>query len=322
MDQIWKMISWLWSHKFKYVLALLATVVFAFILFPFSDLSDLVSSQISAATANQLYVQFEKLHFSVIPETGVAMEDVYVEAQGVPALKARELVITPSITSLITQKPAGTVVAKGFLNGNVEISLKPGTKTDNGVERQKIAVTAAQLSLNEIRELAQLPVTLKGNLDLTSSALVDLSFKEQPDMDLVLKINRFELPSATVQSVMGPLLLPEVKLSVLELKGRLSAGKFVIEEGTVGKEGDEIKGSVKGNVGFQLLKDGTNGSVRAQLGAYTFDIDLKVKKSFQDRVSLLSLLDSYKVPSAEGAHFKIRVSGQSFEAPPDMNPLR
>ncbi len=322
MEQIWKFGSWLWSQKFKFILALLATVVFTFVLFPFSDLSDLVSSQISTATANQLYVQFEKLHISVLPETGVALEDVYVEAQGMPALKARELVITPSISSLITQKPAGTITAKGFLNGNVEVSLKPGAKSDNGVERQKVTLNATQLSLNEIRELAQLPVTIKGNLDLTTSALVDLNFKEQPDMDVVLKINRFELPSATVQSMMGPVMLPELKLSTVEFKGRLSAGRFVIEEGTIGKDGDEVKGSVKGNIGVQLQKDERTGSVQALLGAYTFDIDLKVKKSFQDRVSLLSLLDAYKVPSAEGAHFKMRVSGQSFQAPPNMNPLR
>jgi type II secretion system protein N len=322
MDKVIKFLSWLLSHKIKYLITLLSALFFAFVLFPFSDLSDLVSSQIAKATNNQIYVQFEKLHMSLFPSTGVAMEDVFVEAQGLPSLKAQELILTPSLSSLITQKPAGTISAKGFLNGNVEVSMKSGTKSDNGVERQKITLDAQRLSLNELRELAQLPVTLKGSLDITSSALIDLNFKEQPDVDLVLKIDRFELPASTVQLEIGPVMLPELKLSGMQLKGRLSAGKFIIEEGLIGKEGDEIKGTVKGNLGLQIIRDEQSGMMQTYTGSYSFDIDLNVKKSFQDRVTLLSLLDSYKTPSPDGARFKMRISGQSFQGPPNMTILR
>ncbi len=322
MEQLKKNFVYLYRQKFKFVIVLLSTAVFIFVLFPFGDLSDLVSGQISKATNNQVYVQFENLRMSLIPDTGVALDEVSVDLQGLPSLKAQELVLTPSLSSLLTQKPAGTVTAKGFLKGSVEVSLKSGSKSDNGVERQKISLIAKRLSLNEIRELAQLPVILKGNLDITSSALVDLNFKEQPDMDLVLKVDRFEFPAATVQSMMGPLMLPELKLTAVELKGRLSAGKFVIEEGLIGKESDEIRGTVKGNIGLQFRRDEASGTFQTLPGAYSFDVDLRVKKSFQDRVTMLSLLDSYKTPTPEGARFKMRLTGQSFQAPPDMNPLR
>ncbi len=45
---------------------------------------------------------------------------------------------------------------------------------------------------------------------------------------------------------MGPLTLPDLKLSTVELKGRLAAGRFVIETGTIGKPGDELYGTIKG----------------------------------------------------------------------------
>jgi type II secretion system protein N len=321
MDVLKKIFQAVKTNLGKIFVALVAAIVFVFILFPFDDLGDFVSSQVSALTNNSVYVQFERLKMSLFPQPGVQMNQVYVESIHTPSLSAQEIVITPSVTGLIQQKPYGHISAKGFLRGDVDLHLNKGTRTENGVERQKIEISAQKVSLSDIRELANLPVMLKGRLDLQTSAQADLTFQEQPDVDIDMTVSQFELPPASVNTAMGPLTLPNLKLSTVELKGRLSAGRFIIETGTIGKPTDELYGTIKGNIGLTLSNRG--GSINPQMGAYNFDVDLKAKKSFQDNAALfLSFIDSYKTPMADGAQYKFKVSSGAPGLPPSISAAR
>lgn len=317
------------KHKGKFVLMLASAVVFLFLLFPLSDLSDLITAQVARLTNNSVYLQFEEMHLSVFPTPGIAFNEVHVEGQGIPPLKSQELIMTPSVMSLVTQKPAGTVTAKGFLQGQIEVSIKPGSKSDNGVERQSIKLNAQQLSLSGLRELAQLPVLIRGTMGVESQALADLSFQEQPDMDITLTVERFEMPGSNLQTLMGPVTLPELKLSSVELKGRLSAGKFLIETGRIGRETDEIRGTVKGNI--DLTIQNRNGNLTPQFGGYNLDLDLNMKKIFQSRAELiLSLMDSYlgkdvdkyRTPTTDGVHYRFKVASPNLQLPPSISALR
>lgn len=321
MNLIKQLFSLLNRHKLKLVILVFSTSAFLFLLFPFNDLSDLVTTQVAKMTGNQVYVQFDDMHLSVLPTPGMALQNVYVETPTMPGIKADEVVATPSIRALIFQKPAGQLTAKGFLNGDVEVSLAPGPASDNGVPRNQIELEAKHLNLEQLKGMLQLPVTIKGNLDVETTALVDLSFQEQPDMDVVLKIDKFELPVANVQTPMGPVTLPDLKLSAVEMKGRLSAGKLLIEQGSLGRTGDELVGSIKGSLDLRIQNMG--GRMYPVVGGYNLDIDLNVKKSFQDRATLfLTFIDGFKSPIAGGAKYSFKVSASNLMMPPSLTPKR
>lgn len=321
MNKISSFFSFLKDHKGKFVLMIFSAVVFVFVLFPFNDLGDLVTTQVSKMTQNQVYVQFEGLSMEAIPQPGIDLTKVYVETGNMPPLKAEEVIFTPSVMSLISQKPAGTITAKGFLRGDLTASLTPGKKSDNGVERQKIVVTAKSISLSEIKELANLPLTMKGNINLESSALVDLTFTEQPDVDLVLKIDRFELPTGNVETALGPVTIPELKISSVELKGRLSAGRFNIEQGIIGREGDEMRGTIKGGIGLTLVNQG--GRIAPIIGAYNFDVNLNLKKNFHDKANFLfAYVSQFMTPTADGVKYAFKLSAPNPMMMPSTSALR
>ncbi|MFS4460287.1 type II secretion system protein GspN [Bdellovibrio sp. HCB2-146] len=321
MEQIRNLLTLLKNSKGKIFVMVVSSFVFLFFLFPFDDLSDLISSQVSKMTNNSFYVQFERLKMSLFPTPGVKMDQVYIESIRTPALSAEELVITPSVAGIIAQKPYGHVSAKGFLKGDVDLNVGKGSRSENGIERQKIEVSAKKISLHDLRGLANIPVLLKGQVNLESTALADLTFQEQPDVDLNMTITQFELPPSNVNTPMGPLTLPDLKLSAVELKGRLAAGRFIIETGTIGKPGDELYGTIKGNIGITIVNRG--GSFGQQIGAYNFEIDLKAKKAFQDRAALfLTFIDGYKTPTADGAQYKFKVSANNAMMPPSISPAR
>lgn len=316
--QFFRMIK---RNKGRIFVMILSTFAFLFVLFPFDDLSDLISSQVSKLSNNSVYLQFDRMKMSLFPQPGMKMDNVYIEAVRMPALSTSELVITPSITGLIQQKPFGHVSAKGFLKGDVDVSVSKGPRSDNGVERQKIEMKVKKMSLNDLREIANLPVLLKGQLSLETTALADLSFQEQPDVELTVTINQFELPPSNVNTPMGPLTLPDLKISSVELKGRLAAGRFVIESGTIGKGTDELSGTIKGNIGLNIANNG--GQFSPQVGAYNFDIDLRTKRGFQERAALfLTFIDGFKTPTADGSQYKFKVSATNPMMPPSIGAAR
>lgn len=295
----------------------LSTVLFLILLFPLNDVGDLISTQVSQATGNQVYFQFDELNLSVAPP-GLKMSQVYVETMNMAALRARDITVRPSISGLIRGKPYGYVEANGILRGDVTLNLGAGSNSDRGTERAQIDLKAQKVSLKELRSLLNVPFLIQGDLNLETTALADLTFQEQPDMEVSLVLNRFELPPTNVNTAFGPLTLPELKLKQMELKGRLSNGSFVIEKGEIGKPGDEIQATLKGTMQMSLQNMG--GQIVPVFGGYNLDVDLRAQKSFQDKAGLfLSFLQSHQKAPGQ---YKFKVAAPNFAAPPNISTLR
>jgi len=321
MTALRKLFSAVFGSKLKILIMIVSTVVFLFVLFPINDLGDFVSTQVARLTNNKVFLQFDELKMSLLPAPGVKVEQVFVEAQGVPGVSMKEIRFAPAIMGLISQKPYGTVNAMGLFKGDVQISVKSGARSEGGIERQRVEITAQKLSLQDLREVARLPVMFKGNLDITSTALVDLTFTEQPDVDVNLNISQFELPPSNVNTPMGPLTMPDLKLTSVDIKGRLAGGRLIIEQGQIGRENDELRGTITGNLDLSLNNQG--GVINPVIGGYSFNVDLRMKRNFLDRAStFLILVDQYKTVTAEGATYKFKISAANTMMPPSIGAAR
>jgi len=314
--------AWLSVHKGKIGLTVLAFIGFLVVLFPFDDLSDLVSREVAKATQNQVFIQFDKMELSLLSGAGIALENVIVETGKLPAIRAQELQLTPSLGGLLSGNPAGSVEALGLMGGEVSASLGSGGVSEKGNDRKKLDFSAENLSLDELRKLGNVPVALQGKLNLTSQALADLTFTEQPEADIELSIKDFVVPPANIRTAIDTIGISGFKLQGIDLKGRLADGLFLIEDGRIGKEGDEIKGTIKGRMGLQLKNQ--NGKISQVLGGYNLEIDLIVKKSFQEREKLLLfLLEAYKQPAGPDAdRYAVKISANNPFLPPSIGALR
>lgn len=313
--------GWLKRSRWKILLFFVSTLAFIVFLFPFDDVADLASGQIAAMTQNNVFVQFDRMKLAMSPTPGLQFDNLDVEITNGPGLKAKELTVTPSLSAALKQRPFGELNAKGLMGGNVDLHVSSGARTENGLERYKVDLKSEKLSLANVRELASLPVMLKGRLDVEGSALADPTWTEQPEVDLSLNVSQFELPPSNVNTQMGPLTLPEIKLAKVALKGKLSAGRFLIEKGDIGKEGDDIFGTVKGSMNVTVQNQG--GRPVPVPGSYNLEVDLQMSKAFVARAQMfLILMDQYKTENEKGARYRMRVSANSFGLPPSMTPLR
>jgi len=295
---------------------ILFTALFFIILFPTGDLGDLVSSKVSELTQNQVFLQFNNFSLNVTPP-GVEFTDIFVETAFAPGISAEEIQISPSLAGIIAQKPYGSVNAKGILNGELQLSVKKGQPTETGNERQRLIVNLEDLSLGALKDFLKLSLSIEGKLSLNADGQADLELSEQPDVDLNVDVNKFSLPPATINTMMGPLTLPDMKLDQVHLKGRLSNGKFIVEVGDIGKKQDDLFGKIKGFWNVSIIM--VNGRPVPQFGSYDLDINLVTNKVFQTKASLfLSLLDQYKSSSPDGTRYKFKVSATDLQSPPSI----
>lgn len=321
MNRIIQLFRFLKRHWMKFILWISLSLTFVFLLFPFDDLSDLVTTQVSKITGGQIYLRFDR--FSVSPLGPKAeFENVFVETPSLPGLHTQELSIAPSFMSLINQKPHGKVEAKGLFKGNVEIQIKGGTKGEKGQERHTVDLNIKKVALAELRDVMRIPMPLKGELNVRATSLTDLTFEEQPEGDLTLTIDQFDMPASNLNLPMtGPVNLPEIKLKQVELKGRLTGGRFIIESGRIGDPKDELSGTVKGDMQIQILRNGD--AINPQFGGYNLSVSIKIKKGLQDKLAwMLGPLDSYKKDTSDGGQYNIKLSGAYFGAPPTFSAIQ
>jgi type II secretion system protein N len=322
MNGIVRFFRFILNHKWKILLTLTLVIWFTVFLFPFNDLNDLVTAQISKFTNNTVFVQFDKMNLNPLTTT-LSLEKVYVETPQLSNITTEKLSISPALSALFTRKPSGTLHAQGFLKGDVDIHLSPMPKSDSGVEKSRIEMTGENINLKDLREMAGLSLPIKGQLQFTSQAVADLALIEQPEVDLSMTIQHFELPPSSISlQELGRMNLPEIKLALVELKGRLMNGKFLIETGKIGTPKDEFYGDVKGDLG--LTFQNINGQVVPLFGAYNISLDMRANSSFKERAKFfLSFLDGYKTDLPGGAaHYKFKVQAAGSGMSPQFTPLR
>jgi type II secretion system protein N len=321
MNSIVIFFRFLFRHKWKIMLTVSLTLFFLVFLFPLSDLNDYVSTQVSKLTRNTVFLQFDQMHLSPLT-TSVSFEKVYVETPQISSLTSEELSFSPSIAALISRKPGGTVTAKGFLKGEVEVSLHPAKSNTPGIDKSKVDIVASNINLKDARLAANLSLPIEGQLNLTSTAVADLTMTEQPELDLNLSVLKFKMASTSLSlRDLGQINLPEIKLGKIELKGRLANGKFQIENGKLGTSQDEFYRDVKGDLA--LTFQNIQGQIVPVIGAYNISLDLKATAAFKEKAKFfLTFLDGYKIESGSTTNYKFKIQATAMGMPPQFTPLK
>lgn len=340
MNAIVLFFRFIFSHKWKFVLVAFSSLFFLIYLFPLSDLNDYISIQVAKLTNNRIYVQFDAMSLNPFT-TSLDLSKVVIETPQTSSLTSDQLSLSPSISALISSKPGGTIKAHGFLKGDLTLHMSPlasnaasdskaktdpkGKKSDTTSElksdKYKIEASAQNISLKEAKDIIGISMPIKGQLNFNTQATADLSFIEQPEMDITLQIQKFELPVSSVSlQDFGRINLPEIKLNQIELKGKLSNGKFQIETGKIGTSKDDFYGDIKGDMNITFLNAG--GQVTPQFGNYSLSLELKANTAFKERAKFfLNFLDGYKKEQADGTTYKFKIQADAGMSP-QFTPLQ
>lgn len=308
--------------KFHILGAIGAAIIFIYLLFPFEDLTDFVSAQIAMQTQNQVFAQFEGLDISLLPRISAEATSAHIEAQGLPfPIKADMIRVSPAIFALIRNRVEGVLELNGFYDGSAQIRLKTGDPTERGAPRQNLIFDTEGIQIGSFLKAAKLnlPLDMRGQLNMKSSGLVDLSFSEQPQMEADLNLVKFQSQPTTLDLQGMGLSIPGLKLTEVSVRGKLANGRLELESARFGKTGDDLQMQVKGSCALQILPGG-----RTMIGQYSFDVDMTPGGQFlrsggADFVSILGTLMG-KMDGTPG-RMKFNISGEGMGAPPRFRSL-
>lgn len=335
MNYFWASFGWIWGKKVFFGLVLLSALLFFALLFPFSDLSDVVTTTVARATNNQVFVQFRTLDLHVIPQPAVSAEDVSIETS-LPPLEAKWAKVTPSLFSALVNLPTiigaargneesarslgtklgASFAAEGILGGDVDLRLRAGSKSEQGHDRSRVSLALDKLELAEVQKWTDLPVKMSGELNVDTDVQFAPDMTEQPDGDYEIRLAKFKLPASTIMVPMGeanlPVNIPTLTLENVTLKGKLSNGTLMIDEGTFGKAKDPIYGRIKGSLGVRLQAQGPN--VFPMFGSYNLTVELNTTQLIEKELGFAFIMfGSAKTPSpGGGAKYLFRAMGQGI----------
>lgn len=308
-------------QKLKIALFFVFFGLFAIIMFPYNDLGDVVTAKVLAATQNAIYLQFSDLKPSFFPQPGLKLVGVTVDTPVVQSLKAHQLTISPKITSFLAFKPGINLAAEGIFNGNANVSVSlPGFTIQKG-SKAKVQASTENLDVAEIMKTLKVPIELGGSLSLETEDLeIDPTNLQQTSGQVAVTIKNPKLGIMTLNTPLGPLPLPPLAVSSMDLKAQARKGTVQIERFALGKSGDEISATARGQ--FDLKNSEYFG---LPIGAYDFSIELEIQSALETKLGVIwstleSFIDTYKRASGPGKKsFAFRVSSQSPLTPPKVS---
>jgi hypothetical protein len=131
---------------------------------------------------------------------------------------------------------------------------------------------------------------------------------------------KVQVPPDTVPTAMGPLPLPDLTFSTIEIEGELKGGKLNITKGILGSDKDDLHGTVKGLIDLNVVNSG--GKPMLQPGGYDLQLNLSVKDTIEKKVALfLIICDSVKRKSGAFINYPCGLSAPNVGVPPRARAL-
>jgi len=306
-------------HKKKIFALLLFTLFFALVLFPLDDLTDLMTIKVSELSNNRVYMQADGMGLHFLPNPGIKLSSVLIQAAQLPNINADELAISPSVPALLRGAIGTEISATGLFKGNVDVSYEEAEKNKSGERNRKIKIGASDIALQSLsqflRDMNFGDYKLQGALGLNAQAKIDPSFTDPPQGQVDMDLKNFIFPPYVFYYLGAPMLsLPELKFKKSVVKANLTEGKVQIDDITLGDDKDDLSGKIHGELHMNFSKD----RPAPDFGAYSLNIELKVQQKFYDQNSTIFALinSSYKKPMPGGQKFSFKISGDNFMSNP------
>ncbi|MGE4132440.1 MAG: type II secretion system protein GspN [Bdellovibrionales bacterium] len=329
----------LWRNRLVVAIFIGAYFLFLFVLFPFNDLSNFITSAVAEGTRNQVYVQADQMNVHFLPQPAISAENLTVDIASPPGsrqlgpLEAKWAKVTPGLFSVLFNLPAllkaqagglppevlaklsGHIRAEGIWNGDADLSVGSGKKGESGAARSRVSLMLDKINLQQVRQWADLPVPLSGTGSVAAEFLIAPQMEDQPEGDFEMNMSAVKMSTWT--DINSGLVLPELKLTDVSAKGRLVGGSLIVEELRFGKSQDPLSGRIKGNMAINFRQQ--NGMTQALPGQYNFTVELDMNPTVQKALGTFLAVMITPDKKADGStHYLFRASGQSFAVIPNL----
>ena len=193
-------------HKKKIFLVFVSAILFIVLLFPYNDLSGLIISQVSKATNNKVFLNFDKVAIHLVPTPGLKLTNVSIDIPTLSPIWVEQISVSPSLLKLLSFSLNMSLSVQGIWGG--QLGLTGELEDRDGVPH--VPFVAAKFKDVRLKELLKVfgkavPVEISGQASgRMELSMKDPDFKEQPRGKLEVTVKDLRPPSSVTTSI-GPL---------------------------------------------------------------------------------------------------------------------
>lgn len=308
------------EHKWKLLSIPILVVLWTIIIFPYGDLRGLAVGQLPKFLPGTT-LDFQDISLGLGSPLALNLTDVEFETPGLPEIQIARLSASPSMSSLFTGLPGGTIDAHGIYEGSLHIGLESSSKsakentpatTEHRIAGSINDIQATSLT-SALKQVGLLNLTATGVLSSNFDISIDPSFQTEPRGDLSLSGQKIEIPTISIPVPgMGSIQIPSLSFQKLDFKGALQDSIFNIENLTLGQSSDGISGQARGKLNLNLQNAG------GRISALVSNIDLTIDLGVSDKISnsflgqaLNMMVEKYKQKSSTSTlsqyRFRLRI---------------
>lgn len=304
MSIIRAIISILINNKALILLGFILICVFTILLLPYQDINTYISSQIRYHSKAQ--VQFKAKQFFIAPSLSLVFKDnvLTYKKWDIPfnRLSINILWLQSLLLNYGIQINADSIFGGKI---NLQINKNKNKQTPWSVKTRLENISLNQLNLNAFK--------FNGKISAFLKILLDPQFFNTPNIQIQIKNhNKLQSFSTKIPSAFGPIQIPAMEFSKLQLIAKTNKDILSIKNLQLGSAQDRLQIKTSGSVRLKIKKIRTGNTL--SIDYYKLLVYIKAKQIPSKLQSLFALIDNYKV----GHIYQFYITGKDLMSVPKI----
>ena len=314
-----KLYQFLKTHKSKWLIFILFSVVFFLIRFPYEEAMLYLMNQLQEQTKSSIQLKYDSFYISPLGPALVFNNPKIITPVNQSTFTAQQLSVRPSYKSLLQLKEG------------VVITLKwPGSMLQSTIRKKQIKKDLSgwlfHLKTNNfnpslLSAFVSLLSKTKGTVNIDMKILIDPTFETQPEGSWSFSGENIysQAFSYTFPNGMDVITLPDFKWSRINSIGQIKKGEITLTDISFGEKKDVFQIKSRGVVSINFTKKGFSKKIRPHFKSYNLGLDVLIGEDWQQLERPLDLLlKNIKSKTPQGWHYLGHLKGNTanFLNPP------
>ena len=283
---------WSWSklHKKKWVIFCLLCASFFIIQFPYEESIKYLTSKIREQTKSSFQLSYDSFYFNPFSLSLVFKNPKIQLHPGEQHLTLKQINISPSLRSLFTFKPGGTVI---LIWKDSKIAL---TFQKKNIEKKQtgwlITLNTYQWDPSSLSPVWPILSNISGKFNFSGELQLDPTFKIKPKG--MWQLNGYNIQSKdfsyTFPGTIGTVNLPDFQWSRVSSSGKIKKDEVLISDLIAGEKKEPFQVQTRGSLLVMFKKITGSTFPRFYIKSYDIGLDILADDNLRQQLYFLDLL--------------------------------
>ena len=308
LQKLW---SWLKLHKKKWLIFLLLCAFFFVIQFPYEESIKYLTDRIRKETKSSFQFSYDSFYFNPL-SLSLIFKNPKIQLQSDrPHLTLIKLKLSPSLRSLFTFKPGGTI---DLIWKDSEVTL---TIQKQNIEKDRpgwfIALSMYQWNPSDLSSIWPILSKVSGKINFHGEIQYDPTLAVKPKGTWQLEGSNIQSQdlSYTFPGTMGTINLPAFQWSRVFVAGRMKKDELSIPDFVAGENKDPFQIKTRGTILLAFSRNPRSPLPRTYIKSYDIGLDISAEDNLRQRLYFLDLFfDSVASQTPSGSwRYLARIRG-------------